>query len=262
MRTLLLAATALIGVSAAAANPATLSGRYFVDTCTTGPETWTLAFDQKDGHAELSLDGHPDNDLWGVYTPAATTLTAVVGDAKSPMNLAMVDLGDHSELTWVHGTASGKMACHAASVSDVKPAVWHDTIEQVAPVAAIINSVPLTFDNNGAKIAVSLGTMPVTMIIDTGAMSLTVTQAVADWLVTNHQATANAQNDKYTLADGKVQEFKSIDIDTLNVGGHELHKVHANIVTDATAMLLALPFLAQLSPKVSFDFQNAKLMFN
>ena len=270
MRTLLLAATALIGVSAANANPATLSGRFFVDTCTTGPETWTLAFDQKDGHTELSLDGHPDNDRWGIYTPAATTLTAVVGDPKSPMNFAMVDLGDHSELTWVHGDKSGKMTCHVANVSDVQPTVWHDLTAPVAAppvatapaaVATSLASAPLTYDNHGMNVAVSLGTMPVTMVVDTGAIGMTVTETVANWLVSNGQAT-NAPSEKHALADGAEKEFKAIDINTLNVAGHEVHKVRAGITPDGVAMLLGLPILAQLSPKVAFDFANAKLMFN
>ena len=295
MRTLLLAATALIGVSAAHANPATATpptGRYFLDTCAspTAPKdenTWTLGFDRVDGHAEFWPNGVANSAQWGYYTqlPYATTLTAVIGDPKALTNLAMVPVGDHARLTWVAGLKSGVMNCRVASISDTRPAVWHDAttapppapgalydptkptvsdpqVKPAAPaVAATLNSVPLTYDNMGAKVAVSLGTMPVTMVIDTGAQTMTVTQTVADWLVSNGQATANATGDKFILAGGDQKEFKSVEINTVNLAGHEIHKVHANVVQDGGTMLLGLPILAQLAPKISFDFPNAKLTF-
>jgi gag-polyprotein putative aspartyl protease len=274
MRTLLLAATALVGVSAANANPATPAapaGRYFLLTCTSprgaGAETWTLGFDQKDGHAEFTQDGHPESGRWGYYTPAATTLTALVGDPKMPMNLAMVDEGDHARLTWVIDRKSGVMECRSPSISDVRPAVWHDqTTAPIAPIASPpvatpLGSAPLTFTGMGANVAVSVGTMPVTMVVDTGAQTITVTETVANWLVSNGQATKET-GDKYTLAGGGQKEFESVEINTINVAGHELHKVHANVVPDGATMLLGLPILAQLTPKVAIDFTNAMMTFN
>jgi hypothetical protein len=279
MRTLLLAATALIGVSAANANPATLSpsaGRYLLLTCTStdkgaSTEKWTLGFDSKDGHAEFWDNEHPEGGRWGYYTPAATTLTALVGDPKQPMQLAVVEMGEHGRLTWVLGLKSGIMDCRDPNFSDVRPTVWHDpTTAPAQPVVAsapvttappALSSAPLTYDNAGAKVAVSLGTMPVTMVVDTGAIGMTVTETVANWLVSNGQAT-NAPSEKKILADGAEKEFKAIDINTLNVAGHEVHKVRAGITPDGVAMLLGLPILAQLAPKVAFDFANATLLFN
>jgi predicted aspartyl protease len=186
----------------------------------------------------------------------------------------MVDLGEHARLTWVQQGKNGVMECRFESSTDVRPAVWHDsTTAPTAPVAAPANapapaavpaplsSAPLTFDNQGANVAVSLGSMPVTMVVDTGAIGMTVTETVANWLVSNNQAT-NAPSEKKVLADGGQREFKTIDIDTLNIAGRELHKVHAGVVQDGAGMLLGLPILAQLTTKIAIDFTNAKLTFN
>jgi gag-polyprotein putative aspartyl protease len=99
--------------------------------------------------------------------------------------------------------------------------------------------VAVTFDNQGANVAVSLGTMPVTMVVDTGAIGMTVTETVANWLVAKYHAT-NAPSEKHVLAGGVEKEFKSVDIDTLNIAGHEIHKVRAGVVPDGTSMLLGL----------------------
>lgn len=286
MRTLLLAATALIGVSGANANPATPvpptpAGRYLLLTCIAtngvengrGHETWTLGFDNVDGHAEFWQDDKPETARWGYYTPAKTTLTGLVGDPKTPMNLAMIDLGGDARLTWVERGKSGTMECRFPNISNVRPAVWHDAatapaaqpaaspIASPPATAAQLNSVPVTFDNQGANVAVSLGSMPVTMVVDTGAIGMTVTETVANWLISNGHAT-NGASDKHTLAGGEEKEFKSVDIDTLNIAGHELHKVHAGVVPDGAGMLLGLPILAQLTNKIAIDFTNAKLTFN
>jgi hypothetical protein len=208
MRTLLLAATALIGVSAAHANPATPAkpaGRYVHLTCsyasTAGQETWNLGFDVIDGHIELAREGKPETARWGGYTSGATTFTALIGDPQSPMNLAMVNFKDYGGLTWVEKGRYGVMNCTAGAdvVSNVRPAIWHDpetapaaqpaAAAQPAPQpaaapaaapapAASLSSAPLTFDNQGMNVAVSLGTMPVTMVIDTGAIGMTVSQTV------------------------------------------------------------------------------------
>jgi gag-polyprotein putative aspartyl protease len=282
MRTLLLAATALIGVSAAHANPPTPApvGRYFTLSCTmnaTATEKWTLGLDIKDGHAEFSADGNPDSARWGYFTQAETTMTGLVGDPKAPMNLAMIETNDGGRLTWVQGGKSGVMDCRNPSFSDVRPTVWHDPVTAPAakptvfdpqvkptasPVAAPLGSASLTYDNRGMNVAVSLGTMPVTMVIDTGAIGMTVTETVANWLVSNGQAT-NGPNEKHALADGVEKDFKTIDIGTLNVAGHEIHNVRAGVSPDSASMLLGLPILAQLAPKgVAFDFANAKVTFN
>ena len=183
------------------------------------------------------------------------------------MNLAMIETHDGGRLTWVQGGKSGVMDCRNPNVSDVRPAVWHDETNPApapaqpaaaAPTAAPLASPALTFDNQGANVAVSLGTMPVTMVVDTGAYGMTVTETVAAWLLSNGHATS-APAEKKVLANGETKEFKSVDIDTLNVAGREIHKVRAGVVPDGAGMLLGLPILAQLSSKVSFDFTNAKL---
>jgi hypothetical protein len=63
-----------------------------------------------------------------------------------------------------------------------------------APTSSTIDKVPITFGKGGAYVAVSIGTMPATMLVDTGATGMTVSETVANWLIANGQATEAGPN--------------------------------------------------------------------
>jgi gag-polyprotein putative aspartyl protease len=286
MRTLLLAATAVIGVSAAHANPVTPGpysaqpvakepvGRYLTLNCTlSATEKWTLSFDVNDGHAEFSADGNPETARWGYFTPGPTTATALVGDPKAPMNLAVVfTKGQTARLTWVQGGKSGVMDCRYPAMSDVQPAIWHDPATkpvakptvfdpQVKPAAAsVATSLPLTFSGAGALTAIMVGSTPVTMLVDTGANTMSINESVASTLLANHEAT-EGEPIKVTFADGSVKNERTIQINTVTVAGHAVHNVRAGVEADNAVMLLSFDVLAQVGPKFAIDTANAKLSF-
>jgi hypothetical protein len=236
---------------------ATALAAVFVAAAPIGAHANTYACNDTHSDWTLTTDAHSDKSSFWINTPNSSVRegTYMVSEGFTIVKFpdGWLRIGSTGTGDWTIGKTSGEITCIDKTAPAVAPA---------APaVTAALSSAPLTFDNGGAKVAVSLGTMPVTVIIDTGSQTLTVTETVANWLIGNGQAT-NAPNEKYTLANGEMKEFKSVEINTLNLAGHELHKVHANIVPDGTNMLLGLPILAGLSPKVSFDFPNAKLMFN
>ena len=177
------------------------------------------------------------------------------------MRIAPTGAGD-----WNLGKLSGTITCLDKSAPVVAnapaPTAVPPVVAPAPAVATALGSVPISFNGMGAEVAVSVGTMPVTMVVDTGAQTLTVTETVANWLLSNGQATRGTTSDKFKVAGGEQKEFKSVEINTINVAGHELHKVHANVVPDGASMLLGLPILAGLTPKIAIDFTNATMTFN
>jgi predicted aspartyl protease len=127
-----------------------------------------------------------------------------------------------------------------------------------APTSSAIDKVPITFSKGGAYVAVSIGTMPATMLVDTGATGMTVSETIADWLVANGQAT-NGSIDHVTLAGGVQKDFRGIDIGSVTVGDHVVRNVHAGVVPDGADMLLGLGVLAQVSPKFTINVATSTL---
>lgn len=123
------------------------------------------------------------------------------------------------------------------------------------------SSLPLMFKGASAYASISLGTMPVIALIDTGSTGMTVTQKIADWLVSNGQATTTVSQ-QMVLADGSKQEFNHIVISSVTIAGHELRNIEASIMPDSADILLGLSVLNQVSTKFVVDTANARLVFN
>jgi Aspartyl protease len=83
---------------------------------------------------------------------------------------------------------------------------------------AASDRVPVSVINNQAHIAVSLGSLPVPMLVDTGCTYMTVTESIADQLLASGQAT-RAEDGQSTLADGSTHTQASIIINNMTVGG-------------------------------------------
>lgn len=120
------------------------------------------------------------------------------------------------------------------------------------------NRMPITFAHAGAYVAVSIGTMPETMLVDTGATGMTVTESVANQLIASGQATEQ-QAETATLAGGVKHEFRQVDINSVTVAGHVVNNVHAGVVPDGSDMLLGLGVLAKVSNKFAINVANSTL---
>ena len=124
--------------------------------------------------------------------------------------------------------------------------------------APATNRLPITFAHAGAYVAVSIGTMPETMLVDTGATGMTVSASIADQLIASGQAT-EAQAETVTLAGGVKQAFRQVDINSVTVARHVVNNVHAGVTPDGSDMLLGLSVLAKVSNKFAINVANSTL---
>ena len=147
----------------------------------------------------------------------------------------------HSEAVCTHETPAPVVASSPAPA----PAV---TAIVPAPSPAA-SSMPVMFKGSAAYASISLGTMPVIAPIDTGATGMAVTQKVADWLVSNGQATTTTSQ-RVGYADGSLHDLNHIVINSVTIAGHELRNIEAGVMPDGADILLGLGVLNQVSTKV------------
>ena len=162
---------------------------------------------------------------------------------------------------WLMKNGVVEMHSTAACSFDNAPAAPPPVVASApAPTyaAPATNRLPITFARSGAYVAVSIGTMPETMLVDTGATGMTVSASIADQLIASGQAT-EAQAETVTLAGGVKQEFRQVDINSVTVAGHVVNNVHAGVVPDGSDMLLGLGVLAKVSNKFAINVANSTL---
>jgi clan AA aspartic protease (TIGR02281 family) len=278
LRGLLLSAVAVAAVSPA------FAAQYHINRCASiqGNDTWMLAFDQQNNKVNFWREDEDHGVHFGFYTVETNGDTTMEVGNNPAVHITMHPSGFTA---WRSGNYKGTMNCVTADDTDFQPVRWYDPSQPVtapepaptfadapAPVPAVttivpappsstIDKVPITFGKGGAYVAVSIGTMPATMLVDTGATGMTVSETIADWLVANGQAT-NGSIDHVTLAGGVQKDFRSVDIDSVAVGGHVVRNVHAGVVPDGADMLLGLGVLAQVSPKFTVNVATSTLDFN
>ena len=248
--------------------PAPAVGRYLVDTCTAAGSTdtpWRLAFDTVESRLEFWQDGHVAAGRWGPYVtdtiaPIQSNLvTATIGSEAHKLTVTLANAT--GQLTWVEKARSGTMSCRFDSSSDVRPLVLASDFAKPAPaVASIARVLPLTFDRDRATAAILVGSTPVTMLVDTGANEMSVTETVANTLIANHEAVEDRPS-HITFADGSTKEERTIKIDTVTVAGRELHGVYAGVTPNTASMLLSLDVLNQIGGKFSIDRAKSEMVF-
>ena len=129
------------------------------------------------------------------------------------------------------------------------------------PASSASLRLPIMFGSSGAYVAVSIGTIAANMLVDTGAIGMTVSASIANQLIANGQATERPA-EIVGLAGGVKQEFRQVDISSVTVGGHVVPNVHAGVMPDGSDMLLGLGVLAQVSGKFAINVPNATLDFD
>ena len=131
-------------------------------------------------------------------------------------------------------------------------------VEVNIALPAITNHVPITINDRRARVPVSVGGMAITMLIDTGATSMVLTQSVADRLVSSEQATEGPPT-VVTYADGRTANGRSIDVATVTIGGHVLHHVHAGVENDGAEPLLGFDALSHITGKFAINTNTSTL---
>jgi clan AA aspartic protease (TIGR02281 family) len=122
--------------------------------------------------------------------------------------------------------------------------------------------VPFIYVNGEMRVPVSLGGYPVNMVIDTGATSMTVNDALAAQLVANGQASWTGATVQITIADGTKQTRREISINTLTVGDRTIHNVLGHVSPDGADMLLGNTVLARLGAKFGINIAKSTLDFD
>ena len=125
--------------------------------------------------------------------------------------------------------------------------------------AAKRDSVPINLQNNSVTLNVGVGNQTVTMILDTGATTSTVTEAVADVLVRSGYARWVGE-EQYSMADGSVKSVLTILINEMRIGGHVVRNVKAGVTPDRAGMLLGFSVLKAIGPFM-IDTRTNELIF-
>ncbi len=138
-------------------------------------------------------------------------------------------------------------------------------VSGLAPAAVPVASVgedSIGILNLGKAVFAQLtvGSLPVTMQIDTGATDMTVSEKVAQTLLANGEA-ETTDDGRAILADGSRITEKRVIIHDVTIGMHGLRNVVAGVVSNDAEMLLPFPVLTAIGI-VTIDTTANKLIFN
>jgi clan AA aspartic protease (TIGR02281 family) len=106
---------------------------------------------------------------------------------------------------------------------------------------------------------VGLGNQTVTMLLDTGATTSTVTEAVADALVRGGHARWTGE-ERYKMANGSVTSAMTILIREVRIGTHVVRDVKASVSPNHAEMLLGLSVLSAIG-SFTIDTRTGELSF-
>jgi gag-polyprotein putative aspartyl protease len=106
----------------------------------------------------------------------------------------------------------------------------------------------------------TVGSLLVTMQIDTGATDMTVSERVAQDLLAKGEA-ETTDDGQVILADGSRITEKRVIVHDVKIGTHELRNVVAGVVSNDAEMLLPFPVLNAIGI-VTIDTTANKLIFN
>lgn len=120
------------------------------------------------------------------------------------------------------------------------------------PGVAAVQYINVSFGNNTIY----------AMTLDTGCSSMTVSPAVADWLIANNKGTEmSAMNNSY--ADGSIHTSRHIMVNMISIAGHIAYNVEAGVVAPGQNygdMLIGLSVLQRFG-KFTIDSANHQLTF-
>jgi hypothetical protein len=141
------------------------------------------------------------------------------------------------------------------------PPVVTQGASKTAPIARVKDSVPIYpfAGGNAAKIDVLIGGQPLRMLLDTGATTCLITDAIAARLVGDGYAVWQA-NSRFRMADGTVQNMPMVLIRELRIGSHVVRNVAAG-VSSSNAVLLAFPVVNNIAP-FTIDTRAGELVFH
>jgi predicted aspartyl protease len=152
-------------------------------------------------------------------------------------------------------------------------AQWHSAPEAalipvaaptvVAPTASapVEDSVPIYPTNNGASamIDVVLGVQPLRMLLDTGATTCLISEAIAARIVRDGYG-VRQEAGRFKMADGTLRTLPTLLIREVQIGRHTIRSVPAG-VSSTGEMILAFPVVNAIAP-YTIDTRASVLIFH
>ena len=148
-------------------------------------------------------------------------------------------------------------------------AQWHSMLEAaLAPIAVPTASVPVAEDsvpiyptNHGtsAMIDVQLGGQPLRMLLDTGATTCVISEAIAAGIVRDGYGDWQGTG-RFKMADGTIRTLPTLLIREVRIGRHTVRTVRAG-VSSSGDLLLAFPVVNAIAP-FTIDTRARVLIFH
>jgi hypothetical protein len=145
-------------------------------------------------------------------------------------------------------------------VYNAPPPVQRGFDGALSPPPAYADRVPVVIANSSAYATITLGSLGVTALIDTGTSSMAVPQNIADRLIANGEATEGELGES-TYADGSTHTNRTIIIHSLTLGSHVVNNVYAGVSPNSGGTLLGFAVLNRISNKAAINFVNSTLDF-
>lgn len=128
------------------------------------------------------------------------------------------------------------------------------------PTAVAGSTAVLLFSEaNGRRnfVDAMIGSLPIRMLLDTGATEMSVTDTAAHTLVDKREASWGA-NITTVMADNTTRDTRTILIDRVVIGGKIITNVRAYVAPDGSDMLLGMGVLVRFG-KFRIDTVNGRL---
>ena len=271
LRRVLLSAVAIAAVSPA------FAAQYRINRCASiqGNDTWMLAFDQQNNKVNFWREDEDHGVHFGLYTVETNgDVTMDVGN-KPAVHITMHPSGFTA---WQSGDSKGTMNCVYADDTDIQPVRWYDPSPPVAapePAPTLADApaapaptynapapdhVPIIINGTEALVALSVGSLPLIALIDTGATSMSVPLSTANALIANGQAVEGPAI-TITHADGRAVPGRSIIISVVTIGDHVLHDIRSSVEPDGSETLLGFRVLNMVSGKFAINTNTNTLDF-
>jgi predicted aspartyl protease len=148
-----------------------------------------------------------------------------------------------------------------AAPTVARPTVAAPTIAATTEAAPVMDSVPIYPTNNGtsAMLDVVLGGQPLRMLLDTGATTCLISEAIAARIVREAYGVRQEAR-RFKMADGTIRTLPTVLIREVQIGRHTVQNVWAG-VSSTGEMLLAFPVVNAIAP-FTIDTRARLLIFH
>ena len=153
-----------------------------------------------------------------------------------------------------------KAPLHSALEAALTPVAAPPSVAATAAPAPVEDSVPIYPTNNGrsAMIDVVLGIHPLRMLLDTGATTCLISEAIAARIVRDGYG-VRQEPGRFKMADGTIRTLPTLLIKEVQIGRHTIRNVPAG-VSSTGDVILAFPVVNAIAP-FTIDTRAGVLIF-